>query len=256
MAMLVHLTPEKNAARIRRGGISPVSRGRGGGNGLYCVPLLPSFTLTHQWGRELQSSLQQRAFVAVHFRIPDGETVSVGHFGGRDLRQTTVAQAVAMFLSLDDPRGYEIFLPRAVAKSEVHRIRSLGRPIGWRHFPNAHGRRPCSCPVCLRRGEYKAADTRRRLPVDPPGRPREEILADLQDEDQTGPALVDLLWELPGWDKGDAFRIAHLVDHPHAEVRETLATVLRTFRGRVAQELLERLRDDPDPAVREAACGD
>src|SRR5882762_7847285 len=109
MAMLVHLTPEKNAARIRRGGIAAVSSGRSEAEpGLYCVPLLPSYTLTHQWGREIQKWKQQRSFVAVHFRIPDDQMVTVGHYNGQGFHQATVAQAVGFVLGLADPRGYEI----------------------------------------------------------------------------------------------------------------------------------------------------
>ncbi|WP_280403709.1 hypothetical protein [Nocardia brasiliensis] len=48
MAMFVHLTPEKNVRRIRRAGIKVQ------GAGVFCVPVLPSYVLSHQWLRELR----------------------------------------------------------------------------------------------------------------------------------------------------------------------------------------------------------
>ncbi|MEK0099377.1 HEAT repeat domain-containing protein, partial [Streptomyces sp. A475] len=53
MAMFVHLTPRANAARIRRAGIRAAGRHPDGGRGVFCFPVLASYTLTHQWLREL-----------------------------------------------------------------------------------------------------------------------------------------------------------------------------------------------------------
>jgi len=46
-----------------------------------------------------------------------------------------------------------VFLERPVSKSELHKVRDLHKPVGWRHYPGAHGREPCGCPACLPRGE-------------------------------------------------------------------------------------------------------
>ncbi len=53
MAMFVHLTSAANAPRIRRSGIRAAGHGQGSVRGVYCFPVLPSYTLTHQWLREL-----------------------------------------------------------------------------------------------------------------------------------------------------------------------------------------------------------
>jgi hypothetical protein len=47
MPLLVHLTPEKYVARIVRNGIRT-------GRGVYCLPVLPSYYVSHQWLRELK----------------------------------------------------------------------------------------------------------------------------------------------------------------------------------------------------------
>ena len=161
MASLLHLTAARNAARIRRAGIAAASVSRTGVRGVYCSALLPSFTLSHQWARELVQG-RGRVLAAVHLKVPDDEPVTVGHYSGEGLRECAAAQAVALIAGLDDSRGWEIFLARAVAAREVHAIRPLARPVGWRYFPGAHGRRPCTCLVCLGPGQYGARSIRRK----------------------------------------------------------------------------------------------
>ena len=256
MALFVHLTSAKNAARIRRNGLSPISWSQySDTRGIYCTPLLPDHTATYQWSRELVR-WKNPPLVAVHFRIPDDTQVAVGRYGKLP-KKMTAAQAVAHFLSLspEQLRGYEIFLPRAVSAKEIRRIRSLGRPVGWRYMPNAHGRRPCPCPACLGRGEYKVAHLRRRFPYDPPRRPRQEVLAELQNA-QDPEGIIALLDQLESRAKADAHRVAHLVDHPDPEVREEVAYLLSGFRPKAAAPLLEKLRNDPVAEVREAAGAD
>ena len=157
----MHLTPERNARRITRSGIS--ARGRHGGHGVYCMAMLPSFTLTHQWVRELRRS-GVHTIIAVHIRIPDDEPVTVGHYG-QTPRAVTAAEAVAVIRALADPRGYEIVVPRSIRAHEIRSVRRVPQGVGWRYYPDAHGRRPCTCPMCLLRGEFGAANLRRRFPL-------------------------------------------------------------------------------------------
>lgn len=151
MTTLVHLTPEANARRIVRAGIRARSRGwyDDDSDGVYCMPVLPSYTLTHQWVRELRR-WQRRVLVAVDVRLPDDERVTVGRYGRPPLRVTS-AEAVAVVRKLEDPRGWEVFVPRAIRPGEVRRIRPVRQGIGWRYQPDAHGRAPAPVPsACLR----------------------------------------------------------------------------------------------------------
>ncbi|GAA3719423.1 hypothetical protein GCM10022224_101630 [Nonomuraea antimicrobica] len=156
MAMFVHLTPAGNIRSIRRAGIRPAS----GTPGVYCLPVLPSYQLTHQWARELRRG-GQRTFVAVHFRIPDDERVSVGHYNGPPV-ELSGTEAAALVAAQPDARGYEVVVPRSIRPGEIHRIRRVNRVTGWRYLPDAHGRPPCSCPVCNPPGQYGAAKIRDR----------------------------------------------------------------------------------------------
>jgi HEAT repeat protein len=65
--------------------------------------------------------------------------------------------------------------------------------------------------------------------------------------------IVTLLDQLDGRGQGDAFRIAHLADHPDPAVREALAYALCGFSKKAAMKLLEKLRGDPVEEVRDAA---
>jgi hypothetical protein len=242
MALFVHLTPEKNARTIMRSGIK---RGRG----VFCLPVLPSYVISHQWLRELRRG-GQRTIVAVDFRIPDGEPVLVGHYGQAG-HEVTAAQAVAVIREMEDPRGYEIVVPRAIGRSELHRVRHVNQVTGWRYVPGSHGRPPCPCPACMPVGAFKSADIRDRL-GDPPRPTKPELMADLAEATSS----FDICWALQALgrrSRGDAAELAYLLDHPSHEVRASLAKALASYRGQQAAEMRRLLAEDADPRVREAA---
>lgn len=151
--MLVHLAPAKLEPKIRRGGLRPGEGlfGDGRSRQLYAFPVLPSYTLTHQWTREILKWRRQ-PLVGVYFRVVDDEPVEVGRYG-RPLRKLAAGKAVAEVLKAPDPRGLEIVLRRAIGPGEIIRIAPVRGVTGWRHMPDAHGRKPCGCPGCVARGE-------------------------------------------------------------------------------------------------------
>ncbi len=159
MPICVHLTPEKAARDIKRSGIKAV-QGLDGLKGIYCMPVMPNYYASHQWLRELKRGHGQSPLVAVDFRLPRDEIVFVGHYSHPHAR-LTVSEAASVIMSADDPRGYEIFLPRSVLETEIHKIRSVSQVIGWRFYPDSNGRKPCVCCIC--RGEYGARKLRDRL---------------------------------------------------------------------------------------------
>jgi hypothetical protein len=162
MADAVHITPERNAPGIVRSGVAARSRNRSGDRGVYCSPVLSSFTLTYQWVRELRR-WHPGVLVAVHIRIPDDEPVSVGRYGALPERLPW-ARAIATVRDLTDPRGFEMFVPRRIEAAEVRYVRRIPQGVGWRYQPDAHGKRPCACPVCMTPGTWGAAKLRRRFP--------------------------------------------------------------------------------------------
>jgi hypothetical protein len=162
MPMFVHLTPESRIALIRRNGIGRLRKASGGRpSGVFAVPVTRSFYVSHQWLRELKRR-GQGAISGVYFRLPDEQPVWVGHYS-QTHRPMTAAEAVAEFLTAESREGWEVVIPRRIAASEIHRVRSLPQVVGWRYYPGAKGRPPyCTCKYCTR-GEFGAARLRDRL---------------------------------------------------------------------------------------------
>ncbi|MGW2866929.1 HEAT repeat domain-containing protein [Kitasatospora sp. NPDC001119] len=259
MAMFVHLTAAANAPRIRRAGIRADSRGQGGARGVYCFPVLPSYTLTHQWLRELARFGPKGALVAVHLRLDDGQEVLTGHYRDRALdaqRPVRAAEAVRRIGALPDPRGWEVFLPRAVGAREVHRVRAVPQATGWRYVPDAHGTRPCTCFGCRIRGEYGSRRLRERHPhpLDGPPPPVPVLLARIAAAGEPGDPyeLRTALHWFGLRRRGPVDLLARLADHPHPGVRTDLVWAVGGWSTPGVAELLDGLADDPDPLVRGA----
>jgi hypothetical protein len=247
--LLVHLTPATSAAAVRRGGIKPWPNHRLKVRGVYAMPVLPSYVLTYQWGRELRRS-GTRTVVAVHFRVPDDEEVWVGHYG-RPPVSRTAAEAAALIMGTDDPRGYEMFVPRKITAREIHHLRPVNPVTGWRYEPGIHGTPPCGCDACSY-GVYGAARVRAKTGHDLPAPTKPELMRRLA-EAGGDMALIDALWSLGNRRWRAAEELAYLADHGNPEVRETLATVLGGYRGPAVRPLLTRLAEDEHEAVRAAA---
>ena len=257
MAMFVHLTPDVNAARIRRHGIRPGSTGWDGwGRGVYVFPVLPSYTLTHQWLRELARFTTARDLVAVHVRLPDGEPVGVGHYAKR-FEPVTAAEAAGRIGRLPDARGWEVFVPRRIGPREVHAFRRVPQVLGWRRVPDAHGTAPCTCVGCREYGAPKSRRLLRRRPhvFDGPGPPPRVLRARLiaaGPQGSDGELCEVLEWYEQRW-RGPVDLVAPLAAHPSSRVRRGLAWAVRRWRTPGTDDILAALAADPDADVREAA---
>ncbi|MFJ9443281.1 HEAT repeat domain-containing protein [Kitasatospora sp. NPDC101235] len=259
--MFVHLTAAANAPRIRRAGIRADSRGQGGVRGVYCFPVLPSYTLTHQWLRELARFGPKGALIAVHLRLDDEQEVLTGHYRdrARDAQQPLrAAEAVRRIGALPDPRGWEVFLPRAVGAREVHRVRAVPQVTGWRYLPGAHGTRPCTCFGCRIYGEYGSRRLRERHPhpLDGPPPAVPVLLARIAAAGEPGdPAeLRSALHWFGLRRRGPVDRLARLAAHPDPAVRKDLVWAVSRWSTPGVAELLDGLADDPHPEVREAVA--
>lgn len=162
MAIFVHLAPEPRVKLILRNGVNRLRRATSRHpRGVFAVPVTRSFFISHQWLRELKRG-GQRTIVGIYFRIADDEDVWIGHYRGAH-QPMTAAEAVAEFMAAESREGWEVIIPRRIARSEIVRVRSLPQVAGWRYYPGAKGKRPfCGCKYCTR-GEYGARRLRQRL---------------------------------------------------------------------------------------------
>jgi hypothetical protein len=235
MTRLVHITTEAASRRITRAGTRP---------GLFTMAVLPSFTLTHQWVRELRR-FHAGVLVAVDLTVPGTVPVTVGRYG-RPRSGMPASEATGLLRSLDDPRGYEIVVPAALPSSSVVRVRAVPQGVGWRHLPDAHGRPPCACPGCLQPGRPGVARLKRRLGPDRPRPTKPQLMASLRAA-TTPDAIMSALWGLARKGRGGAGELAYLAGHPDRDVREILYETLQVYRGREAAALRARLAPEfPD----------
>lgn len=161
MATLVHLTSATCLRRILRAGIKHEAT-RFGSTGVFAMPVTPNYVVSHQWTRELRKWGRGR-IVAVYFRVPDDEPVTLGHYN-RPQEDMTAAQAVAALMRKgSDALGYEVVIPHGIPPQAITRTRLISSRVGWRHYPGAHSRRPCGCPACVARGEYNSQRLREKF---------------------------------------------------------------------------------------------
>jgi hypothetical protein len=217
VAVLTHLIPANLAARARKNGL------KAGAHGLYCMPLLPNYFISHQWMRELKRR-GVRSFVAIDFRVRSDEKIAIGHYNHEKVT-TTVGKAIADMMRAKDPRGWELILPRSVAATEIVNVRPVARVVGWRYFPGAHARKPCACGYCLK-GDYNSRSIRQRL--------------ELSDERRGKPQL---------WAALDEFAARENVPRLEETIRE-----LMHKRDRATRTRLKLLLGDARPLVRHLAA--
>jgi hypothetical protein len=144
MPTLVHLANEKDAEKIRHSGL----KFRKNGSGIYCMPVLPDFYVSHQWLRELKR-WGAKTFVGVYFKIDSSEMVYTGRYN-RQHKHITLGAAIREIMDIDDPLGYELIINRKIGPKEITKIRHLPQKLGWRYFPESHNNKPCSCEYCLK----------------------------------------------------------------------------------------------------------
>ncbi len=121
------------------------------------MPATSNYYVTHQWLRELKRR-GIRTLEGIQFRIPDHEPVYVGKFN-EDHIQTTASEAVGIIMNHDDGNGLEVIIPRKILPKEIIKRYSVSQNVGWRYFPDSHGKKPCGCPYC-QRGNIKAGRLR------------------------------------------------------------------------------------------------
>ena len=148
MATFVHIFPESAKARITRNGIRPLKTGWRLVDGVFLMPVVQSYVVTHQWNREIER-VRNVPKLAARIRIGDDEKVHVGVYNQYH-EEVSAAEAIAIAAEHTGMTGFEVVLPRKVEPKEIIRIYRPDRNVGWRYSPKSNGRRPCPCQMCQR----------------------------------------------------------------------------------------------------------
>ena len=135
MPLFVHIADERDTASIRRSGLRLAKGLPRTNSGIFAMPVISNFVLTHQWVRELKRR-GFRTAVGVYFRIPKDQVVLMGHYNEAKV-SCSASEAAARFRS-EQKQGFETIIPRSIQPREVHAIRALPQTLGWRYFPGAH----------------------------------------------------------------------------------------------------------------------
>ncbi len=133
--------------------------------GVYLFPVLQSYSVTHQWLRELKRS-GMRTLVAVSVRLRSDCHVFVGRYN-REHRHVPLGHAIQLIMRESDPRGWQIIVPHSIDASAIHDVRPVPQVVGWRYFPESHEEGPwkCLCDFCWSsaRGGIKVQRLRQAL---------------------------------------------------------------------------------------------
>ena len=158
MAILVHLADEKDLASIKKNGIKVGKRQRG----IFCMPVLQDFYISHQWLRELKRS-GTKTLIGVYFKLDSQELVYAGKYN-QEHKHISLGEAIKEIMSLDDPLGYELIIDRKIEAKEIEKIRILPQKLGWRYCPTSHNEKPaCTCPVCIPTGTIRGKRLRDKI---------------------------------------------------------------------------------------------
>lgn len=164
MALFVHIADEKFTAAIRRAGLrlpkQSSSQTKPWSRGVFAVPVIANFVLTHQWVRE-KKKWGIKTAIGVYFRLDDTTPVWCGLYNESPLQLCTAAQATALFAN-NPQLGFQVIIPQSIPRTAIKDIRHLPQLVGWRHFPGAHEKGiVCGCEYCMK-GEFKSRRIRER----------------------------------------------------------------------------------------------
>lgn len=247
MPTLVHLADEREAANIRRNGIK-IGKYR---QGIFCMPVLQNFYLSHQWLRELKRR-GVKTFVGVYFKADSKMKVYAGKYN-TDHKHIELGQAIREIQTMDDPLGYEIIIDRKIEAKEIQKIKGLPQNLGWRYKPRSNGQRPCSCNYCIR-SSIRANKIREKYEPQEKKVSYSELFKGLRAEEDIF-EIEDLLCRVRSKRRrGDPNELLFLLDKNSVSVDQELALTLKMFRHKNTRPILQALLIKPDNDTREFAA--
>lgn len=247
MPTLVHLADEREASSIKSNGIK-IGKYR---HGIYCMPVLANFYLSHQWLRELKRS-GVKTFVGVYFKMDSKVKVFAGRYNEAH-RYIDLGEAIKEIQSIDNPLGYEIIVDRKIEAKEISKIKALPQNIGWRYVPGSNGRKPCSCNFCIK-SSIKASRIRKKYEPEEDLISYKEILKKLHSEKDTD-EIENLLWMVRRKKRrSNPAELLFLLDRQLTTLDQSVALTLKVFKHKATKPILIQLLDKKDQSTKEFAA--
>jgi hypothetical protein len=249
MPILVHLADERDKQRIKTNGIK-VGKHR---PGIFCMPVLPNFYVSHQWLRELKRS-GAKTFVGVYFKLDKSTMVYAGKYN-EGHQQVRLGEAIKQMMNLKDPLGFEVIIPNKIEAKEIGKIKSLPQKLGWRYYPGSHLKKPtCACPVCMPKGSIKGRRLRDKIEPVKKKRNFNEIINLLKIETDEN-EIEDILWEIKNFPRrADPMQLIFLLNKKSNQVNQSLALALSVFKHRNTKGILLGLLKSADDDTKEFAA--
>jgi len=247
MPTLVHLADERETSSIKKNGIK-IGKHR---QGIFCMPVLANFYLSHQWLRELKRG-GVKTFVGVYFKMDSKTKVYAGRYN-QDHRHIELGEAIKEIQTIDDPLGYELIIDRKIEAKEVDKIKSLPQNIGWRYKPRANGLKPCGCNYCIK-STIKGNRIRQKYDPKEQSISYKDILEKLKTEIDIS-EIENLLCIVRGKKrKGDPTELLFLLNKNSISIDQELALTLKMFNHKATKTILLQLLDKDDNDTREFAA--
>jgi len=247
MSTLVHLADEREASNIKRNGLK-IGKFR---QGIFCMPVMQNFYLSHQWLRELKRR-GVKTFVGVYFKVDSKTKVFAGKYNSEH-RHIELGQAIKEIQTMDDPLGYEIIIDRKINAKEIERVKNLPQTIGWRYKPRSNGQKPCSCDYCIK-STIKANRIREKFEPKESSSSYNELLKRLKIKEDVS-EIEDLLCRIRSKRrKGDPNVLLFLLDKNSVSIDQEIALTLQKFRHKNTRPMLQILLAKPDNDTREFAA--
>lgn len=243
MTVLVHITGIENEKSIRKSGIN-----HGDNNLVFFMPHMQDFLISHQWARELKRS-GVKNFAAVDFCLPSDEQVWFGKYNEQH-EKMELGKAISLLRNADNFLGYEFFIDRKIKPDEVLKVRKIPRPMGWRYQPNAHGKKPCPCPICLQSGGFKTNNLKEARTQTLSKEEAKCIIATSSDEDQLWEAVCRLSGK---WKRVSPSFLERVLEFEDEYLLCALVELLSEYRHPLARDYLARLANSEKKDVRALA---
>ena len=216
------------------------------------MPVLPNFYVSHQWLRELKRN-GVRTYIGIYFKVDSTEMVYAGKYN-HEHRHITLGEAIKEIMSMEDPLGYELIIPRKIESKDIDKIKILPQKLGWRYFPNSHAKKPeCACPICIPSGAIKGKKLRDK--INPPTQiaSYDQLITQLQSVNEND-GIDEILLTLPKLRKqADPDDLIFLLDKGSNSINQSLALALGLYKHPNTKGILLKLLETEDELTKEFA---